>query len=136
MPRKRDRVLDWFNRSRNASPASTVQRPSSSDVGQTISTAASSSAHPQLFQAGSSGVVSPVPQLTSSIIPSRNHLSTESSVKEVASVAWEGIKTALVLLKESSDWFPPLKSAIGGFLALIDATEVSETTFLSSNHLT
>ena len=42
-------------------------------------------------------------------------------------VAWEGVKTALVLLKESSDWFPPLKSATGGLLALVDATEVSET---------
>jgi len=52
-------------------------------------------------------------------------------------VAWEGVKTALVLLKESSDWFPPLKLATGGLLAFIDATKVSEMNFpLSSNHLT
>src|SRR5260221_6532796 len=123
MPRKRDRVLGWFFRSRNASPASTVQRPSSSDVGPTISTAAPSSAHPQLLQAGSSGVVMPAPQVTS-ITPSRDLLS-----KEVASVAWEGVKTALVLLKESSDWFPPVKSATGIFLAFIDAIEVSRDEF-------
>ena len=41
--------------------------------------------------------------------------STESIVKEVASVAWEGVKTSLVFLSESSCWFLPLKSAIGGF---------------------
>jgi len=66
-----------------------------------------------------------VPQVTSSSTDSTP--STGSSVK--ANVAWEGVKTALVLLKESSGWFPPLKSAIGGFLALVDATEVSEMNF-------
>jgi len=125
MPRKRDRVLGWFTRSRNASPSSTVQRPSSSDVDSTISIAAPSRAHPRLLQAGSSGVVLPAPQTT----PSRDLLSTESGVKDVASVAWEGVKTALVLLKESSDWFPPLKSATGIFLALIDVIEVSGDEF-------
>ena len=65
----------------------------------------------------------PAPQVTS-ITPSRDLLS-----KEVASVAWEGVKTALVLLKESSDWFPPVKSATGIFLAFIDAIEVSRDEF-------
>jgi len=51
--------------------------------------------------------------------------STESNAREVAGVAWEGVKTALVILKESSDWFPPLKVATGAFVALIDAIEVS-----------
>jgi len=46
-----------------------------------------------------------------------------------SNVAWEGVKTALVLLKESSDWFPPLKLATGGLLAFIDATEVSKMNF-------
>jgi len=67
-----------------------------------------------------------------------NQQATSSNVDPTSvTVAWEGVKTALVLLKESSDWFPPLKSATGGLLALVDATEVSETIFpLSSNHLT
>ncbi len=125
MSRKRDRITGWFNRSRNISPAPTAQQASSSNVGQMPSTVLLPSAQPQLCQVSSS--IPPLSPLTPS---------TESSVKEVASVAWEGVKTALILLKESSDWFPPLKSAIGGFLALIDAIEVSETTFLSSNHLT
>jgi hypothetical protein len=45
----------------------------------------------------------------------------------MAGVAWEGVKCALVLLKECSDVLPPLKAATGGLVALIDAIEVSET---------
>jgi len=132
MPRKRDLVLGWFNRSRNPSPARPVQQASSSNVGATSSTSLPLTTHPQLSQAGSPGVLSPVSEVTSS-----STSPIESNVKEVASIAWEGVKTALVLLKESSDWFPPLKSATGGFLALVDATEVSGTNLiLSSNHLT
>jgi len=52
---------------------------------------------------------------------------TGSKVKEVAGVAWEGLKTSLALLNESSGCLPPLKAAVGGLVALIDAIEVSET---------
>ena len=52
---------------------------------------------------------------------------TGSKVKEVASVAWEGVKTSLALLNESAGCLPPLKAAVGGLVALIDAIEVSET---------
>ena len=143
MPRKRNLVLGFFRRSRNASPSPTVQQ-ASSNVGSTTSlvlahegaTGAPSipSAHSQLSQAGSSGVVLPVPQVTSSITPSWNPSTqpTESSAKEVASIAWEGVKMALILLKESSDWLPQLKVATGGFLALINAIEVRWTNILLS----
>jgi hypothetical protein len=88
--------------------------------------------NPQLSQAGSSRAISPISQVSSSITPPGNQLnqappSTSSRVKEAAGVTWEGVKTALVLLKESSDWFPQLKAATGGLVALIDAIEVSET---------
>jgi len=143
MPRKRDRILGFFNRSRNASPAQVDQQASSSIVDSTSSTALAQSVpsifHPQSSQASLPALVSPVLQVASSFILSRNPLTppTESNIKEVTSVAWEGVKTALVLLKENSDWFPPLKSATGGLLAFIDATEVSKTISpFSSNHLT
>ena len=55
---------------------------------------------------------------------------TGSKVKEVARVAWEGPKTSLVLLNESSGCLPPLKAAVGGLVALIDAIEVSGTNLL------
>ena len=45
-----------------------------------------------------------------------------ASIKEVA---WEGVKTALVLLKENSAWLPQLKAATSGLIALIDALEVT-----------
>jgi hypothetical protein len=44
-------------------------------------------------------------------------------------VAFEGLKTTLRAIKESSDCFVPLKSAVGGFLAVVDAIEVRETSF-------
>jgi len=42
-------------------------------------------------------------------------------------LSWEAVKTTLVLIKESSDAFPPLKSAMGGLVALIDMIEVRNT---------
>ena len=36
----------------------------------------------------------------------------------------EGIKILLDIAKESSDWFPPLKSALGGVSALVKHYEV------------
>ena len=36
----------------------------------------------------------------------------------------EGLKILLDVAKESSDWFPPLKSALGGVNALIKHYEV------------
>ena len=35
-----------------------------------------------------------------------------------------GVKILLEIAKESSDWFPPLKSALGGVSALIKQYEV------------
>ena len=39
--------------------------------------------------------------------------------------AQDGIKILLDVAKESADWFPPLKSALGGVSALIRHYEVS-----------
>ena len=41
--------------------------------------------------------------------------------------------TALEALRESADAFPPLKSAVGGFLALLETAKV---TYLSSMRVT
>ena len=41
-----------------------------------------------------------------------------------------GVKILLDIAKESSDWFPPLKSALGGVSALIKHYEVSHFTSL------
>jgi len=110
MPRRRDRIRDLlFNRSRNPSPTPPGQQN-------------------LLSQADSSSAISLVPTSSSNPL-TRVFPSAES--KEMASVAWEGVKIATVLLKESSDWFPPLKAATGGFIASIDAIEVSETYFSS-----
>jgi len=40
-------------------------------------------------------------------------------------VVFEGLKTTLRALKESSDAFPPLKAAVGGLLACIDMVELA-----------
>src|SRR5258707_1811213 len=82
MPQKRDRIRDFlFNRSRNPSPIPQDQRN-------------------PLSQAGSSSTVSPVSTWNplTQVSPS-----TESNANEMASAAWEGVKTALVLVKKSSD---------------------------------
>ena len=66
-------------------------------------------------------------QVTSSTSENLAPPNTGSKVKEVARVAWEGLKTSLVLLNESCGCLPPLKAAVGGLVASIDAIEVSET---------
>ena len=44
-----------------------------------------------------------------------------------------GVKILLDIAKESSDWFPPLKSALGGVSALIRHYEVDHfSLFLSA----
>jgi len=111
MPRKRDRIRDFLFK-RNTSPP-----PQYSSF--------------QTANSSSSSAVLPVPDTSS-----RNQL-TVLNESSVATVAWESVKTALALLKESSDWFPPLKAATGGLVALIDTVEVSKTnSSLSSHRLT
>jgi hypothetical protein len=43
-----------------------------------------------------------------------------------ASIGFQGFKTALTLVREAADAFPPLKSVAGGLLGLIDIVEVRE----------
>jgi hypothetical protein len=47
------------------------------------------------------------------------------NVKDTGSVAWVGLGSALRVLKESSDVFPPLKSAVSGLLACLDVLQVN-----------
>jgi hypothetical protein len=41
-----------------------------------------------------------------------------------ASIGFQGFKTALTVIREAADAFPPLKSVAGGLLGLIDIVEV------------
>jgi hypothetical protein len=118
MPRRRDRIPEIVSRNGDPAPPqlpSPAQQPASSN--------------------GTSGSKSSIP------ISSGNQLrqtppSTGSRRKEAASVAWEAVKTALVILRGSSEWLPPLKAAAGGLVALIDAMEVSEMNFPFSSRWT
>lgn len=50
------------------------------------------------------------------------------ATKRAGTDAWSGFKTALQLLNQSSDVFPPLKSAITGFQGAVDVFEASGRT--------
>jgi hypothetical protein len=56
--------------------------------------------------------------------PSPLAASTSGTRREVGNVAWVGLGIALEVLKETTDVFPPLKSAIGGFIACLDVLQV------------
>ena len=45
--------------------------------------------------------------------------------KDRLGVVWNGLQTALGVLKESSDVFPPLESAVGGLVACLNVIQVS-----------
>ena len=47
------------------------------------------------------------------------------AAKNAGADAWTGLKVALQLLERSSDAFPPLKSAVAGFLGVVDVFEAS-----------
>ena len=51
--------------------------------------------------------------------------SLSQATKKAGADAWSGLKTALQLLEKTSDVFPPVKSAVGGFLGVVDMFEVS-----------
>jgi len=46
----------------------------------------------------------------------------------------DGVKILLDIAKESSDWFPPLKSALGGVSAVIKHYEVRSFFVVSISH--
>jgi hypothetical protein len=50
---------------------------------------------------------------------------TNERLKGVWKTAWTGFETALRVLERSADACPPLKSAVGGFLACLDIVQVS-----------
>jgi hypothetical protein len=59
-----------------------------------------------------------------------SHSAINPVPRSVADVIWAGLNTALCGLKESSDAFPPLKSAVDGLLACIDIFQVSTPVFV------
>ena len=52
-------------------------------------------------------------------------LSPAQVAGKVGEEAWIGLKATLKLLERSSDAFPPLKSAVAGFLGVVDIFEAS-----------
>ena len=135
MPPKRNRFLK-FSKSQNAGPAPSrplsLVHQSTSESSTTIPSIRHSTATQKGANAPSSAYAVPSTSQVTPSCTSGNRLNlappnTGSKVKEVAGVAWEGVKTSLVLLNESSDCLPPLKASVGGLVALIDAIEVSET---------
>ena len=57
--------------------------------------------------------------------PAEAKLTPVQVAKKVGEEAWIGLKATLKLLERSSDAFPPLKSAVAGFLGVVDIFEVS-----------
>ncbi|VDB84206.1 unnamed protein product [Peniophora sp. CBMAI 1063] len=53
----------------------------------------------------------------------RNYAHLRIGCRRAAKTGWVGTRLLLDLLKESSDVFPPLKSVVGGLVALIDVYE-------------
>jgi hypothetical protein len=93
---------------------------------------------PTISSTSQQGVVSSIPPLLVTNISSslRTNLPLSSNkpppvtsiiqtAKDVGSVAWVGLGTALGVLKESSDVFPPLNSAVSGLLECLDILQVS-----------
>ncbi|KZV68162.1 hypothetical protein PENSPDRAFT_736128 [Peniophora sp. CONT] len=52
----------------------------------------------------------------------------EEAALKAAKIGWDGAKVLLYLLRDSSDAFPPLKSAAGGIVALIELGERMKST--------
>lgn len=46
-------------------------------------------------------------------------------LREAGDTAWCGLATALRMLEQSADGFPPLKSAVDRFIACLDVVQVS-----------
>lgn len=89
------------------------------------------SAQPQKAAASSQRVPSirqPTPTPSLSATTGVQLASTGSKIsqaaRQVGAHAWSGLKVALQLLETSSDVFPPLKSAVAGFLGVVDIFEV------------
>lgn len=45
-------------------------------------------------------------------------------ISDIAEISWDGFTEVLKVAKESSDWNPFLKSALGGVTAVIDLGKV------------
>ena len=60
--------------------------------------------------------------------PTNAESSLAPAAKKAGADAWIGLKAALRLLERSADALPPLKSAVGGFLGVVDIFEASHLT--------
>lgn len=103
-----------------AQPTSVQQLPTQPSV-QPQQTASSRQPAPNVGQITSAGP----PAAVNSIQPANSESRAAQAAKKVGEDAWTGLKATLELVKESSDVFPPLKSAVGGFLGVIGIFEVS-----------
>jgi hypothetical protein len=63
------------------------------------------------------GTVNPVPATSAGT-------NTTKWLKGVGNAAWTGFESALRVLDKSADAYPPLKSAVGRFLACLDIIQV------------
>ena len=75
-----------------------------------------------------SGSVQPVLSKDSALGPP-----VSNKGKDRLGVVWNGLQTALGVLKESSDAFPPLKSAVGGLVACLNVIQVRGCRLFLSN---
>jgi len=75
-----------------------------------------------------SGSVQPVLSKDSALEPP-----VSNKGKDRLGVVWNGLQTALGVLKESSDAFPPLKSAVGGLVACLNVIQVRDCCLFLSN---
>ncbi|KAF9528032.1 hypothetical protein CPB83DRAFT_855213 [Crepidotus variabilis] len=97
----------------SAKVSNDISRPSSSGFNQSQTT---------LNDPVNSGTTIPVAQSSYQQHSAR----PTSKIKGAFGLAWDGLDTALRLLKESSDAFPPLKTAVGGIVALIDLVQTTK----------
>lgn len=63
--------------------------------------------------------------VASSVQPANTESTLTLAAKKAGADAWTGLKATLRLVEKSSDVFPPLKSAVAGFLGVVDIFEVS-----------
>ena len=68
------------------------------------------------------------PASTTSLVTTGSVRSADgvSTLAQVGEDVWTGLKGALQLLERSSDAFPPLKSAVAGFLGVVNVFEASD----------
>ena len=108
-------------RSRSSSPRPTPDaQASSTPVGPTISSSIPGIPDAQSLDSPSLTNIYP------SIVIDPAGDEAPGRVADLASAAFQGVKTTLLLVERASDAFPPLKSTIAGLLGVINIVEVRD----------